>query len=467
MATPARLAGVGVFVLGGLLLFTVGLFMIGDRQMAFAKKFVVYTQFKKITGLQPGAIVRVSGAKAGTITQIIPPATPSEKFRVKVEMTEDLHQLVRSDSIATIETEGLVGGSYLGIGTGTVAAPPVAPNATIAGKEPFEITDLMQQMGDTIAKVNQTIDDLQGDVQRSVIGIADSVEKTNALITAVSGDLKLMATSGAKIASDAQQITEGLRTGKGSVGKLLNDDELYNRVAAIAKQAEEITANTKQVVEVARTTLEGFQGKDGPVQGMTASVKQTMDDARSAMAGFAANMEALKHNFLVRGFFKGRGYFNLAQMSPADYRKGVLTKGGDRHLIRVWLRADALFEADPDRAETERLTDAGKTGIDLAIAPYLEHVGVSIVMVEGYAQQGTRGHQYLQSRARGVLVRDHLIDQFHLDPEATGAIPLGAESAGSPDKAPWDGVALAVILPKDTLAPGKASPGRTQASSIE
>src|SRR6185295_13132390 len=120
-----------------------------------------------------------------------------------------------------------------------------------AGKEPFEITDLMQQMGDTIAKVNVTIDDLQDDVQRSVVGIADSVEKTNALITAVSGDLKLMATSGAKIASDAQQITEGLRTGKGSVGKLLNDDELYNRVAAIAKQAEEITANTKQVVEVA------------------------------------------------------------------------------------------------------------------------------------------------------------------------------------------------------------------------
>ncbi len=91
------------------------------------------------------------------------------------------------------------------------------------------------------------------------------------------------------------------------MGKLLNDDELYTRMTAIAQQAQEITANTKQVVAAAKTTLEGFQSKDGPVQGMTASVKQTMDDARSAMAGFAANMEALKHNFLVRGFFKGRG----------------------------------------------------------------------------------------------------------------------------------------------------------------
>src|SRR6185369_12491662 len=127
MATPARLVGIGVFVLTGLCLFTVGLFMIGDRQMAFARKFTVYTEFKKITGLQPGGIVRVSGAKAGSITEIRPPATPNEKFRVKIELTEDLHQLVRTDSLATIETEGLVGGSYLGVGTGTEGAPPVPP----------------------------------------------------------------------------------------------------------------------------------------------------------------------------------------------------------------------------------------------------------------------------------------------------------------------------------------------------
>jgi len=76
MATPARLAGVGVFVVAGICLFTVALFMIGDRQMAFAKKFTVFTEFKKITGLQPGGIVRVSGAKAGTIKAIGAPSAP-------------------------------------------------------------------------------------------------------------------------------------------------------------------------------------------------------------------------------------------------------------------------------------------------------------------------------------------------------------------------------------------------------
>ena len=48
-------------------------------------------------------------------------------------------------------------------------------------------------------------------------------------------------------------------------------------------------------------------------------------------------------------------------------------------------------------------------------------------------------------------MRDYLVGTFHLDPQATGAMPLSADSTGSPSKEPWDGVALAVILPKDAL----------------
>ena len=455
MATPARVAGVGVFVLVGLLLFSVGLFLIGDRQMAFAKKFTVYTEFNKITGLQPGAIVRVSGAKAGSITEILPPTTPSEKFRVKLELTEDLHQLVRTDSVATIETEGLVGGNYLGIATGTDGAPPVARNATIAGKEPFDLADLMHQMGNTIKRVNDTFDEMKGEVQGTVVAIGDVVDNANTLLVDVTGDLKHMAASGAALASDAAQIAATIRSGKGTIGKLVNDDELHDRATAIATQAEDIATNARQVVEMAKLTLEGFQSKDGPVTGMTASVKQTMDDARAAMAGLADNMDALKHNFLLRGFFKNRGYFDLAQVSPADYRRGVLTKGSDRQVVRVWLRSDVLFEPSPERAEDERLTIPGKVQIDLAIGPFLEQVASGIAVVEGFAQQGTRDQQYLRSRVRSSIVRDYLIAKFRLDPQATGAIPLSADSPGSPANTPWDGVALAVIVPKGTLALSK------------
>jgi phospholipid/cholesterol/gamma-HCH transport system substrate-binding protein len=455
MATSARVAGVGAFVLGGLALFTVGLFMIGDRQMAFATKFVVYTEFTKITGLQPGAVVRVLGAKAGTITQILPPDTPSAKFRVKLELAESLHQLVRADSVATIETEGLVGGSYLGIGTGTDGAPPVEPDSTITGKEPFEISDLMQQMGDTITKVNATLDDMKGDVQNAVVAVGDTMGNANTLIVGVTDDVMKMAASGARFSSDASDIVQGVRDGRGLFGRLMTDDELYLRFTAIARETEATAANARQVLSVARTTLESFQAQDGPVQGMTASVKETMDGARAAMTGFAENMDALKRNFLLRGFFRGRGYFDLADLSPAAYREGALTKGSDRRVTRVWLRSDLLFALEPNLLGDERLTDLGKTHLATAVGPFLEHVASGVLIVEGYAQQGPLDARYLRSRARATAVRDYLIARFQFDPQATGAMPLGAESPGSPQGAAWDGVALAVILPKGTLTPRK------------
>ena len=464
MATPARLAGVGIFVVVGLILFGSGLFMIGDRQMLFAKKFIIYTEFKKITGLQPGAIVRVSGAKAGSITSILPPKTPGGRFLVKFEVTEDLHQLVRTDSFASIETEGLVGGNYLGVGTGTDAAAQIAPNATIAGKEPFDIADLMQQLGATIEKVNATFDEMRGEVQGTVVAIGDTVDNANTLIVDVSTDVKKMAASGSALVEDAAEITAAIRSGKGTIGKLVNDDQLHDRILAIAAQAEGIATGTNRVIENANTALDGFQSGNGAVQGMTASVKQTMDDARGAMSALADNMDALKHNFLLRGFFKGRGYFDLAQLSPADYRHGALTNGSDRRVERVWLASTGLFESEPDRPQEERLSDPGKVRLSAALASYLEQVGSSIVMVEGYSQQGTLDEQYLRSRVRASMVRDYLIAKFHLDPQATGAMPLSANSPGSPGQAPWDGVALAIVLPKGaTLVPAKKPEPRVSA----
>jgi phospholipid/cholesterol/gamma-HCH transport system substrate-binding protein len=114
----------GLFVIGGVLLFAVGLFLIGDRRMLFSGSGTFYTDYAGISGLEVGGKVRVAGIDAGEILDLRIPANPGEKFRVKFRVMEKLFPVIRTDSIATIQTDGLLGNKYLLISAGTKEQGP-------------------------------------------------------------------------------------------------------------------------------------------------------------------------------------------------------------------------------------------------------------------------------------------------------------------------------------------------------
>src|SRR3954452_4752153 len=132
-----RLAYVGAFVILGVLLFAIGLFLIGGRRMLFDATFNAYAEFANINGLQNGSIVRVAGMDAGEVVQISVPPRPSAKFRVRLRLREALHPLIRVDSVATIQTDGLVGNKYVQVDAGTDQAAVVQNNGTMQSREPI------------------------------------------------------------------------------------------------------------------------------------------------------------------------------------------------------------------------------------------------------------------------------------------------------------------------------------------
>src|SRR4029450_13637473 len=136
--THTRLIGVGAFVIGGILLFAVGLFMIGNRRMLFVDRFQVDAEFAKVTGLQKGAIVRVSGMDAGEVETILVPAKPESRFRLRMRVREAFHHLVRTYSGATIQTDGLVGNNFVQIEIGTNKSPVAPEGSLIQSREPFD-----------------------------------------------------------------------------------------------------------------------------------------------------------------------------------------------------------------------------------------------------------------------------------------------------------------------------------------
>ena len=388
----SKAVGAGAFVIIGVLLFTLALFMIGERRMLFQERYTLYTEFGRLGQLENGAAVRIAGLDAGEVTDIRIPDSPSQKFRVRMEVRRDMRQLVRTDSEATTQTEGLVGAIYVNIGAGTEAAPIVDDGGTVVGRDPFQISDLLQQASDSVKLVTDTVEALRGDAERAVQQIALTAEDSHALIEEIRPSITAIAQDGSRIAADTRAIIASINEGKGTIGKLVNDDSLYVEVRQIASEAKAIMANVRELsaeakgaIAEAKGAIGDFRSPSGPTQGLMSDMRVTLSQAREATADLADNMEAMKRNFLLRGFFNNRGYFDLNTISPADYRKGVL-ENGKRKAMRIWLGADVLFEQRPDG--TEALTADGRSRIDSAMATFLKYLPANPLVIEGYATQG-------------------------------------------------------------------------------
>src|SRR3954464_2156193 len=359
-------AAVGAFVVFGVLLFGVGLFFIGDRRMLFNRSVEVYTEFANISGLEDGAKVRVAGMDAGEVSSIHVPSNPSARFRVKLRIREDLHQLLRVDSVATIQTDGLVGNKFVQVEAGTDQAQVVPALGTIPSREAFELSAMLQRMSDTVDLVRNTIVDLKSGVDDALQSITDTAKEAQGLLNDVGTDAREIMASTQKVSQDINVIVSGVREGKGSVGKLLTDDSLYTSVKKMSADAEKAVANLREASEQAKGVVADLRGDNGPLKGLTGDVQQTLASAKDAMKDLAENTEALKRSFLFRGYFNKRGYFDLHDISVDQYRQGAL-ETGDRRVLRIWARASVLFETDANG--TERLSPDGQARLHSALSP--------------------------------------------------------------------------------------------------
>lgn len=443
-----RSAIVGAFVLSGILLFAVGLFLIGNRRMLFDDQFEVYAAFSNIGGLQNGAIVRVEGMDAGEVTRIVIPPRPQAQFRVRLSIREDLMPLIREDSIASIQNDGLVGNKFVQVESGTEASPQVAENGTIQSREPFDIADALVKLNDTIDLVTGLIKDVKVGVDEALVAVSQSAKGALALMDDIGADVRNIMASTQKVTQDLTVIVAGVRQGRGTVGKLVTDDSLYNSAKSIAADAEKAVATLKDAAEQARGAVTDFRGDGGPVKGLTGDLQQTVTLARDAMQDLAENTEALKRSFFFRGFFNDRGYFDLKDISVQQYREGAL-ESKDRRLLRVWVGAPVIFERAADGGE--QLTEAGKARLDSAMAAFVKYPNTSPFVVEGYSTGGTVGERHLLSRRRADVVRDYLVAKFGLDARYVATMPMGSAAVDSPSGATWDGVALTMFVATKAL----------------
>jgi phospholipid/cholesterol/gamma-HCH transport system substrate-binding protein len=469
---------IGLFLTSGIGLFTAILFLIGNRHDVFGKHVEFYAEFSDIGGLPRGAQVRVSGIEAGEVKGIQIPSSPASKFRLKLQVRADARGMVRTDSLVSIRTEGIVGDEYVFIRKGTGTAGEAPDGATLPSKEPFDIgaalekgSALLDKSSALLDNVHSSVTDLHGRLDVALESVTKTVNHVDGLVTVVQPDIRKLASNASQITDTINDIVSDLNAGKGPAGLLLRDETTRTMLQATLSNAQQATLNLSDASERADQVLADVQSRDlaskaqsilENVQAMSeqlnqtvksalapdnmgddgaTNIRETLSNLNRGTASLAEDTEALKHEFFFRGFFKKRGFYDLEQLSSADYLKACQRQNACGS--RTWLDAANLFATGSNGAVL--LDEAGRHAIDSAVAPVVDSLLGHLVIVEGYSGTGTPDQQFVTSRRRADLVREYLEAHFHLVHSEVGIVPLRDKTPHCAGRNTWNGVAIVLF----------------------
>jgi phospholipid/cholesterol/gamma-HCH transport system substrate-binding protein len=366
----SRAARLGAFILLGLTILVSGIFIIGGKQYLFTPTYRLKAQFASVVGLDAGAEVRVGGVHTGSVRSVELPTKPTDKITVWMDLDRSTHNIIKQDSMATIETEGLLGSQYVAISFGSADAANVSDGGTIGSEPPLVMADLMKKAS----------------------GILDSSQDALTNVTQATASLS--------------SISAKIDTGQGTVGALVNDKKLYNQLDQT-----------------------------------TAGLRDTVIHAQAGVADFQENMEALKKNFLVRGFYKERGYEDSASLTKNEIPQ---LPSGDP-LKTFTYESQQLFEK-VDTAKPKNQKSLRPAGQFLADNEF----GVAVVVVST-SMAGDTDKDLVLTQARASVVRDYLVNNFGFDDAQLKTYGAGKKTGTAPD-ASWGSVQI-IIYPPGTDLP--------------
>jgi len=444
---------VGLFVVTGLTLFTVGIFLVGNRQGIFTRHIDFYTEFANLGGLSKGSKVKVAGMDAGQIVEVGVPDSPASRFRVKFQINQGLHGLMRTDSVASIATEGVVGGTYLSVRPGSPKALAAAPLATLPSQEPVDISKLLDRgmvllqdadttlkqvgpkLGGTLDKVTTTV----ANVNDVVTGLKQGRGTAGMLLRdeAVASDIR-------QSVANAHQATADFRDASGQVNAMVSDIRSRGVTRTLDKtisSARDAAANIDESARQVHQTIAKATGPDKQGVDAATNVRESLSNLNTASANMADDTEALKHNFFLRGFFHRRGYYNLANIPPDTYRKDHVFSSPANE--RAWLPATELFTNNGSNSEA--LSASGKQLLNAAIGKYGDSVINYPIVIEGYSDAAAPANQILSSRDRAILVREYLRHQFQLNRSNLGIVSLSNSPPKGVGHSHWDGICVVFL----------------------
>jgi len=295
----------GLFVAVGLALFVIAIFIIGKQKNMFNPVFKLTTTFYNVSGLQVGNNIRFSGINVGTVDGIS--IINGSTVLVEMSIRREIKQFIKSDCKVAVGSEGLIGDRLLIISQGSTDAPLAEDGKLLSSIEPVEtdaiIASLQVTAGHTevitkqLAEVMLKINSGRGTLGRLIHDtiIAENINQTIGNFQNASSEMKGM------IVSTKDDISAVMKSVQATA----------DNAQASTKQLESIMVN----ISTGNGTLSRLIRDTATSQ----NIDTTIINLKNSTKSLDENMEALKHNFLFKGYFKKKA--KAAEQKAADKKK--------------------------------------------------------------------------------------------------------------------------------------------------
>ncbi len=310
--TSTQKIQLGFFVLIGLVIFVIAIYFIGDKQKMFGKTSHLETVFNNVNGLQIGNNVRYSGVNVGTVLGIEMINDTSIEVDMIIDKTVFRH--IKKDAIASIGSDGLVGSMIINILPGKGNKATVEPGDIIGSVNRIRTEDMLNTLNKTnhnaalltenLLKITTKINQGKG-----TIGLLLSNADMATDLKETMHYLKTTSKGTAESVANLNQILSSLNNKDNVIG-VINDPEVANNLRTIIENLSQSSKEINKVVGNLNQTILNVKDGKGTLNYLSNDpklVKQidsTMTNVNEASVRLNENLEALKHNFFFRGYFK-------------------------------------------------------------------------------------------------------------------------------------------------------------------
>ena len=302
----------GTFVVGGIVIFLGSVFYLGREGNMFNKTFTISAVFKNVEGLKEGDNVWLSGVKIGMVKRV--QIVSQGRVIVNLSLKDKQNEFIKRDATASVGSDGFVGNKIVIIRPGTVAEI-IQDNDTINALSPTDTQELLNIAKEVGQNTRSITDDLRLISARlnKGEGILGELLKDGPISDDLRQTIIALKTTGEnanKVAIETKALMNKINNGDGLITKLISDTAYTKSFENTLQNIGQVSVNSKKVTEDLRHITAKMNEGDNALGVLlndsifAQKLNGTMDNAKSASFKLDENMEALKHNFLFRRYFR-------------------------------------------------------------------------------------------------------------------------------------------------------------------